>query len=384
MTDKNLVESAFELTTIVRENLAAGEERARLVPEVVSALGGAGFFRLYAPREVGGLEVTPATAIAVMEIIASADPAAGWYMANSIPACLIAASLQERERAELFSEPNSYFGNSAAAMGRAIVVDGGYELSGEWPVVTGCEDATWCALAGLVMEGEAPRMVGPYPDGRLFLVRTNDAIISQTWKNAAAMRGSGSNALSVKNLFVSESFSYSPMKPRVIDRPLYRLPFSIVFGSCPPAIVLGVLRSALDSAADALSTKVSSISGRVLREQAPVQELIAECNGALRAARAGLMEASAAIWDCASSGGDVSARLRAELHASAFHACETGREMVSRLYTRGTRAAFMQGNPVERALRNIHAMAFTLENGRNLHHDAGRVLMGGQPTEPGF
>ena len=187
MTDKNLVESAFELTTIVRENLAAGEERARLVPEVVSALGGAGFFRLYAPREVGGLEVTPATAIAVMEIIASADPAAGWYMANSIPACLIAASLQERERAELFSEPNSYFGNSAAAMGRAIVVDGGYELSGEWPVVTGCEDATWCALAGLVMEGEAPRMVGPYPDGRLFLVRTNDAIISQTWKNAAAM-----------------------------------------------------------------------------------------------------------------------------------------------------------------------------------------------------
>lgn len=58
--------------------------------------------------------------------------------------------------------------------------------------------------------------------------------------------------------------------------------------------------------------------------------------------------------------------------------------MISRLYTRGTRAACMQGNPVETALRNIHAIAFTFENGRNFHHAAGRVLMGGDPLDPSF
>lgn len=384
MLNTQLIETAKGLTGIIRDNLAAGEARAQIVPEVVAAVGRAGLFRLYAPKEVGGLEANPPTCIAVMEVIASADPAVGWYIANSAPACLIAASLPDKERDDLFADRDANFGFSASMLGRAIAVPGGYRVTGEWPVVTGSADSKWCALGGLVMDDGHPRQVGSIPDGRLFLMRTSDIEISNTWANAAAMRGTASNAVRASDLFVPEALSYSPSKPLVIDRPLFRIPFSLVFASSPPALVCGILNSALESSIDAISTKTSSISGCMLREQPSTQELIAECNAALRAARAGLLEASNAIWDCASSDLDIPKRARAELYASAFHTCEVGREMISRLYTRGTRAAFMQGNPVERALRNIHAMTFTLENIRNLHHDAGRVLMGGNPVELKF
>jgi alkylation response protein AidB-like acyl-CoA dehydrogenase len=305
-------------------------------------------------------------------------------MGNSVPLCLAAASLPERERLQVFADPDLNFGFSGAPLGRAVPMDGGYRVSGQWPVVTGSEDAKWCALAGLVMDGETPRQMGNYPDGRLFLIPTAAIEIAPTWQAAAAMRGTGSNAVSVHDVFVPEVFAYTPAKPLLIDRPLFRLPLSVAFGSLPAAIICGIFASALESATEALGTKVSAYSGKTLRDQPPIQELIAECSGALRAARAGLFEASSAIWALVSTGKEVPNRLRAELHASSFHAAEMGREMISRLYARGTRAAFMQGNPVERALRNIHAIVFGFESGRNLQHAAGRVLLGGEPLDPSF
>jgi hypothetical protein len=44
----------------------------------------------------------------------------------------------------------------------------------------------------------------------------------------------------------------------------------------------------------------------------------------------------------------------------------------------------LQGNPVERALRNLHAIAFGMETARGHHRSAGRVLLGGKPLEPLF
>ena len=81
-----------------------------------------------------------------------------------------------------------------------------------------------------------------------------------------------------------------------------------------------------------------------------------------------------AVWDLAGTGAEVSLPLRAELYASTFHVLDTARDTVSQLYARGTRAAFMRGNPLERALRNLHAIAFGYESSRGLQHSAGAGL----------
>ena len=86
MSDANPIVAARALQPLIGEKRRDGELRARLVPEVVAAAGKAGLFRLFAPREVGGLEVTPSQAFLATAEIAAADPAVSWYMVNSIPA----------------------------------------------------------------------------------------------------------------------------------------------------------------------------------------------------------------------------------------------------------------------------------------------------------
>lgn len=384
MESHPVVMAARELQPLIHKHLVEGEQRARLTKEVVTHVGQAGLFRLYAPREVGGLEVSPPVALAVLEVVSAADPAVGWYIGNSVPACLAAAFLPERARAELFAEPDLNFGFSGAPVGRAVPINGGYRVTGRWSVVTGCEDAKRCALAGLVMDGDMPRQVNGYPDGRLFLIPTAEVEIAPTWKEAAAMRGTGSNVVSVHDAFVPEVFAHTPAKPLVIDRPFFQLPLPLLVSLCPAAVALGVLNTALKSAADSLGSKVSSFSGQTLRDQAPIQELIAESYAAYWAARAGVLAATNAVWEAACTGAQVSMKLKADTYASSFYATDTARETVSRLYARGTRAGFLQGDPVERALRNLHAIAFGMETARGHHHSAGRVLMGGEPLEPLF
>ncbi len=380
----DLVTAALELQPIIQKYLDTGEQEARLANEVFAAVGQAGLFRLFAPHEVGGLEASPTVALAAIEAVSAADPAVGWCIGNSQPACLAAGWLAESERAQLFAEPNRNFGFSASPSGRAVPENDGYRLSGQWPVVTGCEDAAWCALAGLVMDGDMPRQVNGLPDGRLFLVPTADIAISPTWQGAAAMRGTGSHAVCVNAVFVPEGFAHTPAKPRAIDRPLYRLPLPLLFAPAGTAVALGALDTAVASAREALGAKVSSFSGQTIRDQTPIQELIAHSSAALRAARAGLFAATNAVWDLASTGAEVPLPLRAELYASAFYVLDTARDTVSQLYARGTRAGFMRGNPLERALRNLHAIAFGYESSRGIQHSAGRVLLGGEPLDPLF
>ncbi|MGH7966602.1 MAG: hypothetical protein ACRERD_33030 [Candidatus Binatia bacterium] len=76
--------------------------------------------------------------------------------------------------------------------------------------------------------------------------------------------------------------------------------------------------------------------------------------------------------------------LKADVYASSFYAGDVVRDTISRLYTQGTRAAFIHGNPVERALRNIHAIMFGAQVLRPLYDAAGRVLLGGEPLLPVF
>ena len=68
MEENPIIGVARDLQPLIREHTEAGEERARLMPGVVKAAGEAGLFRLYAPREVGGLEVLPSVLLAAEEV----------------------------------------------------------------------------------------------------------------------------------------------------------------------------------------------------------------------------------------------------------------------------------------------------------------------------
>lgn len=384
MSSQSVVEAARALQPLISEHRRAGELRARLVPEVVAAVGKAGLFRLFAPREAGGLEVAPPEAFLATAEIAAADPAVSWYMVNSIPACMAAAIIPETERRQLFADPERNFGFSAVALATARPAAGGYRLNGSWPVVTGCEDARWCALAARVVAEDGPRLVNGRPEVRLFLVPTEQLEIAQTWQHAAAMRGTGSNLVSVRDLFVPDTLAPIPGSTPCIDRPLFRHSPMVLTLPIFAAAAVGVLQGAIQAATHEIKSKVSSVTGRALRDQTETQIAIADATAALRAIRAGCVETYAAVWRAVSAGEPVTSELKAELYASSFYAGDVAREMISTLYVKGSRAAFMQGHALERCLSNIHAIIAAIDARRGFHHSAGAVLLGAEPVEIGF
>ncbi|MEZ0151525.1 MAG: acyl-CoA dehydrogenase family protein [Candidatus Reddybacter sp.] len=385
MSNKSIEKIAIDLQPLIVEHRRDGERQARLASSVVNAVGKAGLFRLFAPKEVGGLEASPPDAFRATVAISAADPAVSWYMVNSMPACMIAAALPEAERKALFAEPDKNFGFSAVALAKATPVDGGYRLHGTWPVVTGCDDSRWCALAGIVHEEGVPRLLdNGRPDVRIFLVPTEQLEIEQTWQQAAAMRGTGSNQAAAKDVFVAEVLAHAPGSAALIDRPLFRSAPSLLTLPIFSAVAVGVLQGAIEAATDEISSKVSSVTGKALKDQTETQIVIADASAALRAIRAGSLEAFDKVWQSLKSGEPTSNELKAELYSSSFYAGDVAREMISLLYTKGSRAAFMQGHALERCLANIHAVVAAIDARRGFHLSAGAVMLGGEPLEASF
>ena len=67
-----------------------------------------------------------------------------------------------------------------------------------------------------------------------------------------------------------------------------------------------------------------------------------------------------------------------------FYVLDTARRAVSDLYRSSGSAVYAGSNPVERAMRDIHAIAVTFEQPsiQALRSDAGRVLAGKNPKLP--
>ena len=100
--------------------------------------------------------------------------------------------------------------------------------------------------------GDGPRQVNGRPDIRYFFIPTADLNIEPTWQDSAAMRGTGSNAANVQEVFVPEALAIGASTPLLIDRPVFRQPPSLLFFPIGVGIAFGVLESALQRAIDDL------------------------------------------------------------------------------------------------------------------------------------
>src|SRR6476620_11554854 len=73
-----LVARATDLVPLIRKFAGQGSEARRVAPEVVSALEGAGLFRMLVPKRYGGMGASLCTAVEVTKEISRGDGSTGW------------------------------------------------------------------------------------------------------------------------------------------------------------------------------------------------------------------------------------------------------------------------------------------------------------------
>jgi len=158
-TRRDPLHAAQALRATIRATRQETEAARRLAPSVVEGLLEAGLCRLDMPASLGGHEAEPVVVLQVFEELAWADASVAWIAWNNHFVGLASRYVSDAVRTALFRDPRQLFANATRPSGYAVVVDGGFRVSGRWAPVSGCALADWIAVMGVSTEGTAPRLL---------------------------------------------------------------------------------------------------------------------------------------------------------------------------------------------------------------------------------
>jgi alkylation response protein AidB-like acyl-CoA dehydrogenase len=321
----------------------------------VDAIREAGLFTLKLPEVLGGAEADPVTQIEVIEALAYIDAAAGWCLMIGATAIGQPGAFTDNEAiAVIFSNgrvPTA--ATSTALMGVATPVDGGYVLSGRWPFASGVRHAEWMTAGAAVKDpGDAePRklsLVFPVTEGH----------IHDNW-HVTGLEGSGSNDISVSDLFVPAAFTWdsSVWEPKR-GGAIYRMGRPGFVANEHSGVALGIARRALDEIVRSAPTKMrGNPPTGSLADREAFRGDIASCDLRLRAARALSHDVYERAYQTARGGHVPDAAAQSEMRAVSTYVTEVAVEVATTAFRYAGGSAIHRSNILQRCLRNINAAA---------------------------
>jgi alkylation response protein AidB-like acyl-CoA dehydrogenase len=353
-------------------------EQSRQMPRpLFESLRDAGFFRLWIPRRFGGPEVDMMTFIRVVEELSRLDGAAGWNVMIGAGGSAFAAYLPEETARELFAPEHAVVAGSFQPKGDATPVEGGYRVSGVWPLASGCAHATLVVGACRVIEEGCAR-TGPNgaPDLQVFVIPASECEVIDTWYSAG-LRGTGSGDFRVKGAFVPEDRCFSLTQgPASEPGSLYGATLPVLFALPVSAVGLGIARAAIDAFIELAAGKVRLGSSAALAQDGLVQTTVGRAEAQLRSARAFALDVAEEMTRSTAAEGQISCDTSALVALAAAQASETAAEVVTMLFKVAGSSAIYASSRLERCFRDVHMI--TQHRATNVFNfeTAGRHFLG--------
>lgn len=364
------LEAARALAPMIRECANETDAIRELPRPLFERLADAGMYHLALPRAVGGHEIDFPTYVRVLEALGAADASTAWTVNQGAIFATYAARMPTEAAREIWIKPpRSVVSNSPSPTGQAIVVPGGFRVSGRQPFSTGCRHASWVACHSQVIEdGKVRTKPDGKPEIRYVFVPVGQAEVLDTW-HTRGMRGTGTHHFEVRDVFVPEHRSvFSVGASLVHDRPLYQIPRTLKFASGDAAVALGMARSSLDAFIELAGSKTPRYVQGLLRDQPLTAFTVGQAEAALRSGRAFLMEAVQEIWDEATSTGAVTMERRAVLRIATTHGIRLAAQVIDAVYNASGATAAFDGNLIQRHFQDIHVITQHVQ-GRMSHYE---------------
>ena len=371
------LEAARKLAPLIRSSAPETDAQRELPRPLFEAMADAGLFRLGLPRTLGGFEMDLPSYIQVIEEIGKADASTAWVTNQvSIFATYAARMETAAARAIWIDTPRSVVANTPMANAQALVVPGGYRVTGRQGFSTGCRHASWLAAHTTVTEQGRPRLDDGQPEMRYCFVPRAEAQLLDTWQ-VRGMRGTGTHHFAVDDVFVPEERTVKSVTAPLVERgPLYRLPRTLVFASGDAAVALGTARSCLAAFTELATTKTPRAMDALLRDQPMIQSEVGRAEARLRSSRAFLREAVREMWDAVLATGAVTLEQRAVLRLATTDGIRTAVSVVDMVYTMAGATAAYESSPIQRHFQDVHVMSQHLQ-ARLAHYElVGRHWLG--------
>ncbi|HLJ19786.1 MAG TPA: acyl-CoA dehydrogenase family protein [Stellaceae bacterium] len=378
-TSPSVAERVQALLPDIAAYAAETERERRIAAPLVAKMLEAGLFRMLLPRPFNGLETDPLTFTAAVEEIAKADASTAWSLCQTSVCAMIAAYLPADAAVEIFGrDPKTVLAWGAGPAGRAVASEGGYRVTGNFAFASGGRHATWLGAHCPVFEldGTQRRTEAGVPVIRTVLFPAPAAPLTDIW-HVMGLRGTGSDAYAVSDLFVPESHAAGRDDPacRVYPGALYVLPTNALYSCGFASLALGVARALLDAFVALAMEKTPRGYKHALRLSAVTQTEIAEAEARLRAARMYLRGTLGEIWESAQRTSTLTVGDRMAIRLAASQTLKEAIAVGDFAYYAAGATAIFQSHPFERRFRDLHAVSQQVQARRSHFETVGKFLL---------
>jgi resorcinol 4-hydroxylase (FADH2) len=311
----DLLARARAIAELARERAQQTEADRRVADEMIERIRQADLFRVMQPRVYEGFEYGFDVFAQIVAAIAAGCGSTGWVYALLASHQWLIACFPKAAQDEVWKDRAALAAGTYAPVARATAADGGYRLSGVGSFCSGCDNAQWQLLGGMIPQPDAAAKPA------FFLLRTSDCIIDDNW-HTMGLAGTGSKNIVARDAFVpthrtlpfAELADATAPGMRGNPNPLYRQSFLAVLPITIVAPVLGMAEGAL---ADFLAmaserTTRGAVAGgnRRMAELTTVQLRLAEASACIDAARLLMFRDLAEAFDTAARGDPISMDMR--------------------------------------------------------------------------
>jgi alkylation response protein AidB-like acyl-CoA dehydrogenase len=345
-------------------------ERSRRIPvDLVEQLRDAGCFRTLVPRRVGGVEADPVSHSTMLRELARADGSVGWTVMIAGTTPIIAGMLPRHTFDEVYSDGPDMIGAGAFnPTGVATPVDGGYLVSGRWTFASGCLHAD--AFAGHCMVDD-----GRMPPIRMMILPPSDVEIVDTW-TVSGLCGTGSHDFTVDGVFVPDDRTFSIFEDEPLEGPLGQIPELTLSSLMVASVAIGIAEGALEEVTTLATGKVPMFADATLAANPLFRHDLGEAHARLRAAIR-LVEGDLGwAWEIAREDAAFTPEVLARLRTAAVWATRAAAEVVDVAYSSGGGSALYATSPLQRRLRDVHALTQHFVVKPDNYTLAGAVLAG--------
>lgn len=384
--DEKLGEAVRRVGPIIAEHAPSAERNRRLASPVVEALRAGGFFRLFTPRALGGLEVDPISFARVVEEISMFDSAAGWAFQAGNTGAWWASRMAPAGVAELYADgPDVLMAASFSPPQRAEEVPGGYRVTGRGPLASTIHDSQWVMLSALVFDGDRPRMTAMGPEVVAVVLRTTEVEIIDTW-DSLGMRGTDSNDVATNGVFVPKSRALY-LRPDVVpaapfDGPLYRLPAPAATYTIIAPVALAIAAGAIRELRDVVTKKIPLGSMKTARDRGAVQAAVAEAEAMLRSSRVFFYDALATAWTRAVAREPFTLEHKADLMLASTWAAHCAARATDLMHRMGGTNGVYRRSRLERLFRDAQTVRHHGFVSDSRLETVGQVYLGVEPEFP--
>jgi alkylation response protein AidB-like acyl-CoA dehydrogenase len=376
-TAQGVLDATRAMAPAIAARAAEIEAARRLPRDLLDDLVGAGCIRLLRPRTHGGLAADLPAAMRVFESLARADASVAWTTMIGGGAWIDLAGLPRATFDAVFAEPDAVIAGVINPSASIAPAAGGYRVTGRWSFASGCEHADW--IYGNAIED----VVDGVPQMRIAVLAPDEVTIEDTW-NVSGLCGTGSHHVRADVVVPAERTTRPFEDPSCVDEPIVRIPPPPLLAPMIAAVALGVAQGALDDMLALATVKVPLLDHAILATNPHFQFELATADTDLRAARALLYESAATTWAAAVQDTPLTWEQRARARAAAVWATERAAAVVDTAYRAGGGSSLYAGCPLQRRLRDVHAVTQHFLVKRDTLTTAGAALAGQDVTVPVF